>query len=87
MVNHAIAAFALSASLVRSSFSLKLALIPLIAFSLATSIGIAIGIGLASVNAAIDSVLTSLAAGTFIYISCTEILHREFCVKQAKQWL
>lgn len=46
--------------------------------SLMESSGIAIGIGLTSAPVIISSIVMSLAGGTFIYISCTEILVHEF---------
>ena len=48
-------------------------------FSIATPLGIAIGI--ASGNGVlIDVIFSSLAAGTFVYIACTEIIVTEFSI-------
>lgn len=46
--------------------------------SLIESTGIAIGIGLKDAPALVNSIMLSLAGGTFIYIACSEILVHEF---------
>lgn len=40
--------------------------------------GIGIGIGLSSSLGLIESIVMSLAGGTFVYIACSEILVHEF---------
>ena len=42
------------------------------------STGIGIGIGIKDAVALVSSIVLSLAAGTFIYIACSEILIHEF---------
>lgn len=49
-------------------------------FSLATPLGVAIGIAASSAGVIVDIVMSSLAAGTFVYIACTEIIVSEFSV-------
>ena len=46
----------------------------LFVFSMATPIGIIIGILASSAGVIVDVIFSSLAAGTFVYIGCTEII-------------
>lgn len=50
----------------------------LIIFSLSTPIGVLLGVFLMSVNKLYQSVFLGIAAGTFIYIACSEIIVEEF---------
>jgi zinc transporter ZupT len=43
-------------------------------------LGVVIGILASSAGELVDVVMSSLAAGTFIYIACTEIIVEEFSV-------
>ena len=75
------AASALGISLVKTfpnDFSLVRKLIFL--FSMATPLGIVIGILASNAGVIIDVIFSSLAAGTFIYIGCTEIVVQEFSI-------
>ena len=47
-------------------------------FSLATPLGVVIGILAAGAGDLVNIIMSSLAAGTFIYIACTEIVVSEF---------
>ncbi len=47
-------------------------------FALSTSIGVAIGLGLSEESVLVSSILLSISTGTFIYVSCTEIIQSEF---------
>lgn len=80
------AAVALGTSIQRSGFQLKHALCPLITFALSTSLGMVLGMILHESNALVNIVVNTLSAGTFIYVSCTEIIQNEF-VKKHKKWL
>jgi solute carrier family 39 (zinc transporter), member 1/2/3 len=55
-------------------------------FSMATPIGIAIGIAASGAGVIVDIVFSSLAAGTFVYIGCTEIIVSEFSIP-GDRWL
>lgn len=55
-------------------------------FSLATPIGIAIGIAASGAGELVDVIFSSLAAGTFVYIGCTEIIVSEFSIP-GNRWL
>ena len=47
-------------------------------FSLATPLGLALGLALSDTSEMVDIVFSSLAGGTFLYIACTEIIIEEF---------
>lgn len=53
-------------------------------FAIATPLGVLIGAFLHDVDAIFTVICNGLAAGTFIYISCSEILVSEFEKKEAK---
>jgi zinc transporter ZupT len=52
----------------------------ILVFSMATPIGIAIGILASGAGVIVDVIFSSLAAGTFVYIGCTEIVVSEFSI-------
>lgn len=88
IIHHSVAALSLSSSMLSAGFSLKMALFPLICFSCSCSVGVAIGmLFMAHMGTLLNSILTSIAAGTFVYVSCTEILQREFDNKKTYKWL
>ncbi len=81
------AAFALGVSLLRNRIPMKHAVLMLVSFSLMTSIGIALGMGLIkflSANTALlfEGLFDALAAGTFLYIALLDILNDEFSQNQ-----
>lgn len=47
-------------------------------FAMATPLGIVIGILASRAGVIVDVIFSSLAAGTFVYIGCTEIIVSEF---------
>ena len=54
-------------------------------FSLATPLGIIIGMALGE-NVIMDIVFNALAGGSFIYIACTEVIVQEFTIPGARGW-
>lgn len=81
LVHKGAAACALGVSLVKTfphDFTLVRTLVLL--FSLATPIGVIIGILCSGAGDIVDVIMSSLAGGTFIYIGCTEIIVQEFSV-------
>ena len=61
----------------------KHAIILMVTFTLASPIGIFIGIGLESFGLPIlVGIFLSICAGTFLYISCSEVIIEEFAVKK-----
>ena len=55
-------------------------------FSCATPLGVAIGIAASGAGEIVDVIFSSLAAGTFVYIACTEIIVSEFSIP-GNRWL
>lgn len=55
-------------------------------FSIATPLGVVIGILATSAGEIVDVVMSSLAAGTFVYIACTEIVVAEFSIGDNRCW-
>lgn len=55
-------------------------------FSIATPLGISIGIVLHGLNDLVNIVFNSLAGGTFLYLSASEVIVEEFSVN-IKKWL
>jgi zinc transporter 1/2/3 len=62
----------------------KQAVILMFIFSLATPIGMAVGLALKGIDDLWQSILFGVSAGTFIYISTTEIIVEEFSVTRHK---
>jgi len=58
----------------------------LFTFSISTPLGITIGILASGAGEIIDVIFSSLAAGTFVYIGCTEIVVSEFSVPGHRWW-
>jgi zinc transporter 1/2/3 len=59
----------------------------LISFALATPIGIAIGLMLQDTSEMVEVVMSSFAAGTFIYIAASEVIVEEFSLPGRSKWL
>lgn len=55
-------------------------------FSLATPIGTSIGLLLGNAPPLVSVIFTSLAGGTFIYVSCSELIVEEFSLP-GNRWL
>lgn len=55
-------------------------------FAFATPIGVALGVALSNAPEIITITFTSLAGGTFLYISCTEVITEEFSLPGGR-WL
>ena len=55
-------------------------------FSLATPVGIALGILIGEAPPIWDVVFSCLAGGTFIYIACSEVIVEEFSLPGNKWW-
>ncbi len=82
IVHKAVMAFSLGLTLAQASLSVKQYLISCLIFSIASPIGMGLGIGLAdmppSLNGDIaNSVLQGIAGGTFLYITFFEVLPHE----------
>lgn len=55
-------------------------------FAIATPIGVLIGMLASNAGDTVDVIMSSLAAGTFVYIGCTEMVVQEFSKPEYK-WL
>ena len=87
VIHKGAAASSLGISLVRTfPNNFKLVRWLIFVFSMATPIGVALGMALSKAGEIYDIVFSSLAAGTFIYIACTEIIVEEFAVP-GYRWL
>lgn len=74
-------AFALSISIGRAfEDNFKIVFWLIFMFSFATPLGCTIGILLGEAPMIVDVTFTSLAAGTFLYISCSEVVVEEFAL-------
>ena len=81
VIHKGAAASSLGISLVRTfPNNFKLVRWLIFVFSLATPMGVALGMLLSKAGEIYDIIFSSLAAGTFIYIACTEIIVEEFAV-------
>ena len=55
-------------------------------FTVATPIGVLIGMIVANAGEIYEVVFTSIAAGTFLYIACSEVIIEEFSVPGYRYW-
>ena len=53
-------------------------------FSIATPIGVGVGMIIAGSSLIVDIIFSSMAGGTFLYIACTEVIVEEFSVPKCK---
>lgn len=58
----------------------------MILFSCATPFGVTIGLILENTSELVEIIFVSLAGGTFIYVSCSELIVEEFSLP-GKRWL
>lgn len=78
-IHHIVACISYGVSLGQSnSKSKKSMIISIIGLSTFESGGLAIGLGLSDAPEFVSSIILSFAGGTFVYISCSEILVHEF---------
>jgi zinc transporter ZupT len=76
----------MSGTFYRSGFTFKKIIGLIIAFSFSTPIGMSIGVVLSEQNPIVGSILLAISSGTFIYVSCTEIIQHEF-ERGLRQWI
>jgi solute carrier family 39 (zinc transporter), member 1/2/3 len=81
LIHKGIAGSSLGISLVKT-FPDDITLCKWLVFSFAISspIGIALGMSLANASELVEVIFTCLAAGTFVYIGCSEVVVQEFSV-------
>lgn len=85
-LHHIPAAISLGGTCCRSGYSLKLQVAILSMFAICVPTGTLIGYFLEGSSEIVEVVFMSLSAGTFIYVSCTEIITHEFELRY-RQWL
>ena len=79
MAHKWVEAVALATSFIKSKRSLFVSGLFMLFFSLATPVGVAIGIGLSFTQSElIEATFTGVAAGTFLYVGCNEVVAEEF---------
>jgi solute carrier family 39 (zinc transporter), member 1/2/3 len=55
-------------------------------FAFATPLGVGIGMAVANAGEIYDVVFSSLAAGSFLYIACSEVVVEEFSIPGNRYW-
>ena len=55
-------------------------------FSLATPLGVLIGMAVANAGDIYEVIFNSIAAGTFVYIACSEVIVEEFSIPGNRFW-
>ena len=55
-------------------------------FALATPLGVGIGMAVVKAGEIYDVIFSSLAAGSFLYIACSEVIIEEFSIPGNRYW-
>lgn len=55
-------------------------------FAFATPLGVLIGIAVSGAGDIYDIIFSSIAAGSFVYIACTEVIVEEFSIPGNRYW-
>jgi solute carrier family 39 (zinc transporter), member 1/2/3 len=76
----------ISIAMQKSGFEFKKLFWFLALFSCATPLGCGIGLALSGQNQLIGIIFTSLAGGSFIYVSCSELVVEEFSLPGNRWW-
>lgn len=87
LMHKSVAALALGVAAASSNLSMKQASIPIIIFVLSTPLGMLVGLGLEPTEGLTYVIINTLSAGTFVYVSCSEIIEAEFSKSCANRWL
>ena len=87
MVHKGAAGSSLGISLVKTfPDNFKLCRWLIFTFSLATPLGVGIGMAVANAGDIYEVVFSSLAAGSFVYIACSEVIVEEFSIPGNRYW-
>lgn len=78
MIHKFAESMSVSIALQRSFSDFRTLLKLILIFSFATPLGTIIGMALGQAPPIVDIVFTSMAAGTFIYVACSEMIVEEF---------
>lgn len=76
----------ISIAMQKSGFEFKKLFYFLLLFSFATPIGTLMGILLNGADPIVNIIFTSLAGGSFIYVSCSELIVEEFSLPGNRWW-
>lgn len=76
----------ISIAMQKSGFEFKKLFYFILLFSFATPVGTAIGIALNDAPEIVNIIFTSLAGGSFIYVSCSELIVEEFSLPGNRWW-
>ena len=55
-------------------------------FAFATPLGVIIGMAVSNAGDIYDIIFSSIAAGSFVYIACTEVIVEEFSIPGNRYW-
>lgn len=86
-IHKLVAALVLGVAALRANCTMKELAICLGIFIIVTPAAMAIGMGFEESEGIPVVVINTLSAGTFIYVSCTEIIEAEFKKKEPKKWI
>jgi len=80
-------AMSISIAMQKSGFEFKKLFWFMLLFAFATPIGCSIGLALSGENSELVGIIfTSLAGGSFIYVSCSELIVEEFSLPGNRWW-
>ena len=86
LIHKAAESMSISIALQKSDMEFRRLLTFLAIFSCATPLGITLGILLSDTPEIVTIIFTSLAGGTFIYVSCSELIVEEFSLP-GNRWI
>jgi len=66
--------------------NIKLCRCLILIFAISSPIGITLGMLIRNTDTLVEIVFTSLAAGTFVYIGCSEVIVKEFSQPDLRLW-
>ena len=80
------ASLSISVAMQKNDFPFRMLFGLISIFSLATPLGVGIGMIVGNSPKLVQIVFTSLAAGTFLYIGCSEVIVEEFSLPGNRWW-
>ena len=87
LIHKGAAASSLGISLVKTfPNNFKLCRQLILVFSLATPLGVLIGMAVTNAGDIYEVIFSSLAAGSFVYIACSEVIVEEFSIPGNRYW-
>jgi zinc transporter 1/2/3 len=86
MIHKFAESMSISIAMQKSGFEFKKLFYFMLLFSFATPIGTTMGLLLNSASKLVNVIFTSLAGGSFIYVSCSELIVEEFSLPGNRWW-